>query len=59
MKVGVNPYAAQRSPRNFSDADCFIPERWTGEAKYSLDRREALVPFSYGPHNCIGRKYVT
>ncbi|RJE23407.1 Cytochrome p450 [Aspergillus sclerotialis] len=59
MKVGVNPYAAQRCSRNFSDTDCFIPERWTGEAKYSLDRREAFVPFSYGPRNCIGRKYVT
>ena len=52
-------YAVFRSPYNFKDPEIYLPERWLDdEGPYKNDRREALQPFSFGPRNCIGRKYV-
>lgn len=56
--VGINQYAAFRSPLNFHRPDEFIPERAlpSGNPEFSNDERGALQPFSFGPRNCIGRK---
>ena len=54
-KVGIPSYAACQSPINFRDPECFIPERWLGDARYVEDRREASQPFNIGPRGCIGR----
>jgi cytochrome P450 len=52
--IGVTPYAAYRSERNFRDAKSFVPERWLGDERYANDDREVFWPFGYGPLNCIG-----
>ncbi|KAI0137156.1 isotrichodermin C-15 hydroxylase [Xylariales sp. AK1849] len=52
--IGVTPYAAYRSERNFTDAKSFVPERWLGHERYNGDDREAYWPFGFGPLNCIG-----
>lgn len=56
--VGVAQWASYQSERNFCDADKFVPERWLGDPKYAHDVRDVLQPFSVGPRNCIGKKYV-
>ncbi|KAF4953939.1 hypothetical protein FSARC_12295 [Fusarium sarcochroum] len=53
--VSVPHWSAYRSSVNFQDPDLFVPERWLGEATYSIDQKNVLQPFSYGPRNCIGR----
>jgi len=35
----------------FSDPDTFLPERWLEKQDY---HPYAYIPFSAGPHNCIG-----
>lgn len=52
-------YAAAHSPRNFRDPESFVPERWLDDPAYKNDDRAAAQPFSLGPRNCIGKKYVT
>ncbi|KAI2475343.1 cytochrome p450 [Pyrenophora tritici-repentis] len=56
--VMVSQKAAYQSPLNFKDADKFIPERWLPDTGYDSDRKVVLQPFSFGPRNCIGKKYV-
>lgn len=57
--MGMAQYAVFRSPYNFKDPEIYLPERWLDEeGPYKNDRREALQPFSFGPRNCIGRKFV-
>jgi cytochrome P450 len=46
------------SERNYKDPELFVPERWLGEERYKDDKRSALNPFSFGPRNCLGKKYV-
>jgi cytochrome P450 len=46
------------SPLIFKDPLKFVPERWTGDERYADDERGALQPFSVGPRDCLGRKYV-
>lgn len=56
--MGMAQYAVFRSPANFKDPELYLPERWLDtDGPYAKDRREALQPFSFGPRNCIGRKY--
>jgi cytochrome P450 len=56
--MGMAQYAVFRSPANFQDPELYLPERWLDtDGPYANDRREALQPFSFGPRNCIGRKY--
>lgn len=50
--------ATQRSSLNFKKPNSFIPERFLGDPEFDLDKRHALQPFSLGPRNCLGRKYV-
>jgi cytochrome P450 len=59
--VYVSQHATYHSERNFTDPDDFVPERWLENerpAKYDSDIREAVQPFSFGPRNCLGKKYV-
>jgi hypothetical protein len=53
----VTPFAAYRSSTNFRNPDDFIPERWIS-SDYDSDNKSALQPFSVGPRNCLGKKYV-
>jgi cytochrome P450 len=45
-----------RDPRNFSPKpEAFIPERWFGDPAIYETKRDAFIPFSTGPRNCVGR----
>jgi cytochrome P450 len=56
--ITVPPWVLHRDPRYFSPhPDTFIPERWlsdNGSGKY-VTSRDAFIPFSFGPQNCVGR----
>jgi cytochrome P450 len=56
--VSVPAYVAQHSALNFKRPDEFVPERWLAEAQeeFATDKTQALVPFSFGPRNCLGKK---
>jgi cytochrome P450 len=45
------------SPKLFKDPESFVPERWTGDARYAKDVRSAVQPFSVGVRDCLGKKY--
>lgn len=54
--MALPQFAANRSPLNFKDPNCFVPERWLPGTGYDDDRKEVLNPFAFGPRNCIGKK---
>jgi cytochrome P450 len=55
----VPPWVLHRDPRYFfPHPDAFIPERWLsgdGSSEHYFTSREAFIPFSAGPQNCVGR----
>ncbi|GAB1217298.1 hypothetical protein ATERTT37_006536 [Aspergillus terreus] len=55
--VAVHHLAAYHSPLNFEQPADFIPERFIDTSAFQ-DQRDVLQPFSVGPRNCIGKKYV-
>lgn len=56
--VSVAQWPANHSVRNFSDPEQFKPERFLEPEKFAHDDFDVLQPFSTGPRNCIGKKYV-
>jgi cytochrome P450 len=42
----------------FATPELFIPERFLDDPRFANDRRDGFQPFSFGPRNCIGKKYV-
>jgi cytochrome P450 len=59
-KASASHWAVFHNEINFADPDSFVPERWLEdrEKKYEGDKRDALMPFSAGRRNCIGKKFV-
>ncbi|KZT08069.1 cytochrome P450 [Laetiporus sulphureus 93-53] len=56
--VYVPPFAIHRDPRYFSpDPERFWPERWLpgAEDAGACTVKEAFIPFSTGPANCVGK----
>lgn len=52
-------YASYRSSSNFTFPHAFLPERWLGlDSRFEQDKKDVLQPFSLGPRNCLGKKYV-
>jgi len=51
--VALAPYAANHAEANFSDPYSFVPERWLNLG--TKDKLYASMPFSHGPHDCIGK----
>ena len=58
MLVSGHHYAVYHDEKFWKNATKFAPERWLGDSEYENDKREALEPFSTGPANCLGKKYV-
>uniref|UniRef100_A0AAT9UU34 Cytochrome P450 4NT1v1 n=1 Tax=Maconellicoccus hirsutus TaxID=177089 RepID=A0AAT9UU34_MACHI len=53
--VLVNVYSLHRDPKNFSNPNAFIPERFSS-GELADKNPFSYVPFSAGPRNCIGQK---
>ncbi|KAJ4364350.1 hypothetical protein N0V95_000759 [Ascochyta clinopodiicola] len=58
VTVSVPHWPVYTSAQHFTDPLAFIPERWTGDERYKNDARGAVQPFSVGPRDCLGKKYV-
>ncbi|TPX17045.1 uncharacterized protein E0L32_012302 [Thyridium curvatum] len=52
-------YAQYHSTANWTEPFEYKPERFLEGSKNPADRHDTLQPFSVGPRNCIGRKYVS
>lgn len=52
-EVTMTAYSVHRDPVIFPDGETFKPERWLEETSAM---RNAFIPFSYGPRNCVGMK---
>jgi len=59
--VSVAQFGTYHNERNFALPDEFHPERWMPrdspeyDSRFDSDDRACLMPFSYGPRNCIGQ----
>lgn len=55
--VGVHQLSGYRNSHNFVEPFAFAPERFLPDAaaRYAGEKRHTLQPFSYGPHNCLGK----
>ncbi|KAF9700473.1 hypothetical protein EKO04_002068 [Ascochyta lentis] len=59
--ITIHQWANHHNPRNFTQPDAFVPERWLSsgnpmyDPQFSADRRTTFQPFSFGPRNCIGK----
>ncbi|WP_327350422.1 cytochrome P450 [Streptomyces sp. NBC_01304] len=56
-EVAYSPYALHRDPALFPDPTAFRPERWLGPRTGLLSDR-GFIPFSVGPHKCIGDAFA-
>ncbi|KAL2286891.1 hypothetical protein FJTKL_06412 [Diaporthe vaccinii] len=56
--VDIRQWAVYHNPDHFARAEEFHSERWLDDPRFAGDARRALQPFSIGPRNCIGKKYV-
>ncbi|KAG6893791.1 hypothetical protein C0992_008620, partial [Termitomyces sp. T32_za158] len=69
--TGMHMYPLHRDPRNFFLPDRFIPERWLPveqqlalepeifqNPKEIIHRPDAFIPFSYGPADCVGKRFA-
>lgn len=57
--VIVHTFSIHHDPRNFSDPDSFLPERWLSQDPNRpsdfIHKPNAFIPFSVGPQNCAGK----
>ena len=53
--VGVSAYAIHHNEDYFPDSFAFRPERWLDDGEKIAEARGALVTFSTGKYNCIGK----
>lgn len=55
--VSVPIYAIHHDPKNWSDPEKFIPERFSSTEK-TKHHPMAFIPFGDGPRNCIGMRFA-
>ncbi|WP_327359741.1 cytochrome P450 [Streptomyces sp. NBC_01304] len=56
-EVAYSPYALHRDPTLFPDPTAFRPERWL-RSRSGLPSSRGFIPFSVGPHKCIGDTFA-
>uniref|UniRef100_A0A6B2E8P4 Putative cytochrome p450 6g1-like protein n=1 Tax=Phlebotomus kandelakii TaxID=1109342 RepID=A0A6B2E8P4_9DIPT len=56
MPIYIPVSPIHRDPKNYTDPDKFIPERFSAENKDSIDQYNYLS-FGIGPRNCIGSRF--
>jgi len=63
-QVFAHTYSIHRDPRNFSDPNRFLPERWipedkrknyVGSSNIQTHEKAAFIAFTYGPRTCLGK----
>lgn len=54
----VSVYSMNHNPKNFTDPEAFIPERFSIERSSATQHPFSYIPFSAGPRNCIGQKFA-
>lgn len=58
--VSASIVALHRDEAVYPDANAFVPDRWLGVDKETLQMREAqLIPFGYGGRICLGKALAT
>lgn len=55
--IGISVYFLHRHPDVFPQPEHFDPDRWLPEVESRLPRN-AYLPFSVGPRNCIGQHFA-
>ena len=52
-------YVIAHDPRNFTDPEKYLPERWLrGDPDQTDAHTFANIPFGYGPRICVGKRYA-
>jgi len=55
--VGLFFHIIQTNPEYWDEPEKFRPERWSAEERKRDHHRYAYLPFSAGPHECIGKNF--
>lgn len=55
VQVFVAPYITHHDERFFVNAEAFMPERWTDPKDELIHKGALFMPFSMGPHGCVGK----
>lgn len=53
--IGVSAYSVHHNEAYFPDSFVFRPERWLGNGESVSMARSALITFSAGRYNCVGK----
>ena len=59
QKVFQSQYVIGHDPRNFTDPERYLPERWLrGHPDQTDAHTFSNIPFGYGPRICVGKRYA-
>ncbi|XP_002133517.2 probable cytochrome P450 311a1 [Drosophila pseudoobscura] len=58
VTLWINMYGLAHDASYFPDPYVFKPERWMQETELQAEVPFSYIPFSGGPHVCIGRRYA-
>jgi cytochrome P450 len=57
-RILIPIWYVNRSPRNFSNPEEFIPDRFLPASEHNVNRY-AHIPFSAGARDCVGRRFAS
>ena len=56
--VQLNNNMLLKNPEYFTDPDDYTPERWMRDCSKEIIHPYLLLPFSFGPRNCVGKRFA-